>query len=76
MIDSSDTGMRARATENGGITWVQLLWCDNRDNHRRGPDGGVCWCGNAIPRTIVYREDPDEREYNKPHGHYHRGDES
>lgn len=37
---------------NGTVTMVGLDWCHCAPDKRRGPPGGVCWCGGAIPDEI------------------------
>ena len=44
-----DIGYRPYLMPNGNIDKIKLSFCKCSPQKRKGPSGGVCWCGNAIP---------------------------
>lgn len=43
---------RPRLLQNGQVDYVMLPVCECREGDRRGPQGGVCACGGAIPDDV------------------------
>ena len=39
---------RPYQNQDGTITMIELQKCKCSPSERRGPAGGVCWCGGAI----------------------------
>ena len=55
--------------QDGTIVMVDLSECKCSPSERRGPAGGVCWCGGAIPEAHLTPRAVDGGEVLPPHNH-------